>query len=422
MPINRLMTLFWSVVFLLFGTAHIMPLDWWYVKGISAGDVLFCFFGVVEVVFFATQEKLKYALVESRFLLVGLLLVVASLLSGVFFNYHYYIDFRVEYLLWVLRLTYFAVMVPVIAYVVSNRLAVDRALRLYLTGMAIALVSNMANDFVVNIPNERCGLYIWSNPNVIGNFLCIGLLYMALWLKQGAAPRIMYCIFLVLFCFSAFLSFSKATWIMLLLGNILLIIQSVGGAFKSKRTGDTFSLKSREAVCLFSLAVFWAMLLFQGDKVACFVNLKVISSAPSLEIRKNYAVSALDVAKTKPLGIGVGRYAEFTTGVPVTEAEASQVGFSSAGNPHSALLYLAASGGWGAVLGFIFFIGSLAYAFVKALQLPLSKRMNFLVGSIFGVIVVVSSSFQLQVVTQSFLFVLAGVVIAAALNAPKQEV
>lgn len=419
---NRFMVLAWSLVFLLLGTAHIMPVDYWYWNGVSIGDGLFLLLGFMEA--FSLTKKDSKLLFEARFMLAAMGVALVSLGLSSFINFQSYMDYRPEYTAWIFRLAYFAAMIPVIAYVVAHRLTVQRAVNFYVTGMAAALLLNLINDFVLADPNERFGLYIWSNPNVIGNFACMGLLYMALWLKHGAKPYIAYVLMLLLLGLSGFLSFSKASWIMLILGIVILIVQSRQCCInlKAQMGGRVPFLENPGYVCIVALASLFTVLFLQGPKVVSYVNLKIISSPPSLEIRKNYALSSWEILKNEPMGIGVGRYVEYTTGASVSKSEAAQVGTSSAGNPHSALLYLAASGGWGAFLGFVCFIGAFAYSFVRAVMPFSSKCMSVLVGGAFVATIFVSASFQLQAVTQNYLYVLAGIVVASALKPASQNI
>ena len=403
----------WLLCLLLLGVGQILPAGWWYFfKGISVGDGLFMVLSLVEILFFVKRDDLKSAIFQARFVLFAIGLIVVALAFSTIWNYTSYISFKPEYVFSIFRLVYFAVMVLMIASVVRRRLSVKLAVKFYLMGLAAALVLNLFNDFVWMIPNERCGLYIWSNPNVIGNIACIGLLYMALWLKEGARPYVGYIAMYLLLSYSALLAFSKASWIMLVLGNILLLVCT----FRS----STIFLKNVRYAGIAAVVIFAATIFLQMDKVACYMNLKIASSVPSLEIRKNYAVSALSILTAKPWGIGMGRYVEVVSGAPVSDREAAQVGYSSAGNPHSTILHLMISGGYVAVFGLIFLISAVAHAFVAAAELSSSKKLNALVFVLFGAILLISASFQLQIITQNFLYLLAGVMLSAKLKESEQ--
>ena len=246
---------------------------------------------------------------------------------------------------------------------------------------------------------------------MIGNLACIGLLYMALWLKTGARPYLGYFSVLLLLNCSALLAFSKAGWFMLAVGNFLLLALAFKPNYCNTRKGYLAAIAA--------VTVFSAGNLVQLDKVICFMHLKIISSAPSLEIRKNFAVSTWNIIAENPAGIGVGRYVEYVTGAPVSEQEAAQVGYSSAGNPHSAILYLMVTGGWGAFLSLLLLLGAVANNFGAMVAKPTSRRWYAVSFALFGLILFISASYQLQILTQNFLYVLAGILLAAGPESSK---
>jgi len=396
------------LAFLLLGAGQILPFRWYYPGGVSIGDILFLILMMVEITFFVKKNEASQIFIRTKFILMAMGLIVLALILGVALNYQYYIIFRPEYALWIFRLIYFAIMVPAVAFVVVNRLSVEVAVKYYLTGLITALVFNALNDFVWSVPNERCGLYIWANPNVIGNIACIGLLFNILWLREGGRPYVGYVGTFFLLGLAALLSFSKATWVMLFLTGILTVII----AYK----GTQFPMKAVRRVGFFAIAVFLAFIFLQLNKIECYVDLKLKSSPSSLAIRGNYAVSAKNILIEHPLGIGVGRYYEYLKGAPASIVEAAQTGFSSAGNPHSAFLHLAISGGWGALLGFIVLIYGAAHTFVTAVRRSGSKILSFLIGALYSVVLIVSASFQLQIMTVNFLYVIVGIVVALNLK------
>ena len=149
------------------------------------------------------------------------------------------------------------------------------------------------------------------------------------------------------------------------------------------------------------------------DKVNCSVHLKIISSAPSLEIRKNFAESALNTITKNPAGIGVGRYLEYITGQSVSEQEAAAVGFSSAGNPHSAVLFMMIAGGWGALFSLVLLLGAVTYNFGAMEARQNSRLWHAVVFALVGLILLISSSYVLQIITQNILYVLAGILLSA---------
>lgn len=403
----------WMLAFLLLGAGQLLPFRWFYPGGVSIGDIIFLILMMVEISFFVKKGEASKIFIRTKFILMAMGLIVFSLILGVVLNYQHYIIFRPEYVLSILRLIYFAIMVPMVAFVVVNRLSVEMAVKYYLIGLITALILNALNDFVWSVPNERCGLYIWANPNVIGNIACIGLLFNILWLREGGRPYVGFVSTFFLLSFAALLSFSKATWVMLFLIGILAAIISY--------KGSQFPMKEVRRIGFFAIAVFLAFIFLEFNKIECYVDTKLKSSPPSLAIRKNYAISAKNILLEHPLGIGVGRYYEYSNGVPASIVEAAQTGFSSAGNPHSAFLNLAITGGWGALLGFVGLIYGAAHAFLTAMRGSGSKILIFLIGALYSLVLIVSASFQLQIMTVNFLYVLVGILVALNLKESRQK-
>ncbi len=401
------------LAFLLLGAGQILPFRWYYPSGVSVGDILFLILMMIETTFFVKKNEASQIIIRTKFILAAMGLIVLALILGVVLNYQYYITFRLEYALWIFRLIYFAIMVPTVAFVVVNRLSVEAAVKYYLTGLIAALVFNALNDFVLSVPNERCGLYIWANPNVIGNIACIGLLFNILWLREGGRPYVGCVGTFFLLGLAALLSFSKATWVMLFLIGIITVIITY--------KGTPVPTKAVRRVGFFAIAVFLMFIFLQLNKIECYVDLKLKSSASSLATREMYAVSAKNILIEHPMGIGVGRYYEYLNGVPPSIVEAAQTGFSSAGNPHSAFLYLAISGGWGALSGFIVLIYGTAYTLMTAVRRFDSKMLNFFMGTLYSVVLIVSASFQLQLMTVNFLYVIVGIVVALNLKESCQK-
>jgi O-antigen ligase len=405
----------WIVAILLLGTGQILPFGWYYPMGVSFGDILFLILLALEIIFYDRKNELWQIFTLAKFELMAVGLIVVALIFSVAINYKEYIIFRPEYILWIFRLIYFAIMITAVAYVVAHRLPVEVAVKCYLIGLITAIVLNFLNDFAWSVPNERCGLFIWSNPNVIGNIACIGLIFSSLWLREGGRPYVGYIVSFLLLGLAALLSFSKASWVMLILAGILTLI------FALQR--PSYSAKQMRNVGVYAIAIFFsALIILQVEKLICYVDLKLMSSPPSLVTRRDFALSAKDILLKHPFGVGVGRYYEYSTGFPVLNADAVQTGFSAAGNPHSAILYLAICGGWGALLGFVALICRATCAFVTAVRRSSSKVTNVLIGVLFSGVLSVSASFQLQILTVNFLYVIMGIIVAINLKSYQKEV
>jgi hypothetical protein len=224
-----------------------------------------------------------------------------------------------------------------------------------------------------------------------------------------------------LFVVISIFAFSKGTWIMVLLG-ILIIPVSLVFVGRVRADGVKVPVGRHIALFIVGLACLGAI---SGREATCQLAWKVRAQAAngSLQTREQMIVDVLRAvfpANAPPgtssvqllisgmLGHGVGNDALV---LPQYDGPGGQIGYSSQANPHNVFAYILLVGGIGALLAFaVALVAPLAKAWLLFGRCALASLYIGLVGLAF----LASGSFQLQLYSQPYFWLFAGFLLAIA--------
>ncbi len=162
-----------------------------------------------------------------------------------------------------------------------------------------------------------------DHPNILGGFLVIALLLAAYQLAKKKILRtkkeIRESIFLFLFyfisLFALFFTFSRASWLALLAGLIILLINFI-------REKDRWVLSRFVALLFFSLILSAIAVLPFRDLVTARLDDSLPLEQKSITERQTYIGQAINLIKERPIiGVGMGNY---TTVLAADEANKNQ--------------------------------------------------------------------------------------------------
>jgi O-antigen ligase len=404
----------------IWGAGQLVPLEWWYLHGITAGDVVFILYVALAVTLSkGFRDSLISVTRDNGFYVISILGMICALLLSVWLNADKYVV-SPYYVMSILRSGYFLLisLVVVIWATMGNLSALCKS---YLFGLVIAwiwqfTISSISPDDVSQV---KCSFFVMHNPNVYGNMLGVGIIFSTVLIMERQL-LLAYLLSPVLAYFSLY-CFSKGAWGMVVAGMLALIFASL---YVVKTTID--QRVRRRMVMQFAVFVtLLATVVIAGSqKISCLLVTKEIVQAAngSLELRKAFLEDAIHSGKGNSLGVGVGRIADLPMHSSSAEGKSGDlqklsrgddsfgsVGHSSRGNPHSAFLYLLVSGG---IASLVLFVLAAGFPFYRLWRIfPRSSYLNlYLLFSLIAFII--SGSFQLQLFAQHFFWVFAGLLIA----------
>ncbi len=409
----------------IWGAGQLVPLEWWYLHGITAGDVIFLVYLVLAITLSkGFRANLISITRDNRFYVISVLGMICMLLFSVWLNADKYF-ISPYYIMSILRSGYFLlVSLVVVHWATRSNLSV--LCKSYLFGLVVAwiwqfTISSISPDDITQV---KCGFFVMHNPNVFGNMLGVGIIFSTVLIIERQ-QLLAFLISAVLAYFSLY-CFSKGAWGMVITGMLTLIF---AGLYAVKMTIDPGKRRrtAKQLAVLVTLLV--AGVVVGAPKILCLLEDKMVvqSANGSLELRIAFLKDAAQVAIREPFGVGVGRSAELLTHTGGTETGVKQsldqqsmlrgddsngfVGYSSRGNPHSAFLFLMENGG---IVVLVLFVLAIGYPFYKLWHA--SSRSAYLNLYLFFALTTffISGSFQLQIYAQHFFWIFAGLLIALA--------
>lgn len=270
----------------------------------------------------------------------------------------------------------------------------------FLTGIAISgyvAYLNPGNDDVFGFP------VLW-NPNVVGNMLAMGVLWSSLLVFEGRLATA--SVFLLVFSVLSIFTYSKGTWLMILLSSAAVAIAVYGGAGARGRHIGKFLFMGVTAV-LVGLGTYFY------EPLSALVEFKIFTTqlgdtaaeGGTAAARWGFVVASTNMAADNPLfGVGISNYeATYRT----MERELGNA-FWATDNPHSAWLYILACIGVPALIVFGLII--LRVLRTLAARVPLAMPLRQAYIGIVAVVFLISGSVMLEILTQYFFWFFAGVV------------
>lgn len=393
--------------FAIWGMGQLAPFDWWYVHGITIGDVLFLLCVGLGFATDAPFRKHMIAVTRAHWpYVLSVTGMMLALLLSIWVNSALY-EISPYYVISTLRTGYFLLLS--LAIIVWARYASLAGLcRAYLVGLILGISTILLQTWLPEARDSgECSLPVLLNPNVTGNMMGVGIIMMTILVLDGRFPWAF--TLTPFFVWASLYTFSKGAWGMVIL-TLLALFFAVWHVLKLTPESHKARLGQLQFTAL--VAVLAGMMWAGYDEVTCFVRWKLDAQAVngSLEARVGMLSDAVRIAAMNPVGVGTGRYAELAT--PVDKPEwGGFVGHSSRGNPHSAFLYVLINGGIGAL---VLFLAALAYPFLKLWQyLPRTNQLKLFL--IFAMMTfALSGTFQLQLFSQHYFWIFTGLTLALA--------
>jgi hypothetical protein len=401
------------------GVGQLFPFSWWYLHGVTIGDILFIgwlLFGVVAVPQFGlriVQTALRFRWYSGAACMMIAILLVSTCIG------HAWTDLSPYFVVSILRSGYFLI-ISLSIIVLSGAFGVAPLVAAYLIGLSAAAV-------VVFLFSQQppvvtaCEWPVLFNSNVVGNMLGIGIIMSSLLIL---ARRFIYFALCSTFLFVgiSIFSFSKGAWIMVLLGICIIPIAFI---FANRvRPQGAVKMPARRHIALFiiGLACLAAVL---GREATCQLAWKVRAQAAngSLQTREQMIVDVLQAVFPASAPSGMPSVRLFITGLvghgvgndarvlPQYDGPGGEIGYSSQANPHNVFAYILLVGGAAALV-----------AFAVALVSPLAKAWllfgrcapaSLYIG-LAGLAFLTSGSFQLQLYSQPYFWLYAGFLLAIA--------
>lgn len=391
------------LVCLLMGIGQNLPFEQLYVHGVGSGDFLFLGLLTLQMLHAPTREALIAEAGRLQTLFLLLLVFVTLTLASSFANVPVW-DIDGNDIVEAIRpLYYFALIVFVSLSVRRYGMSIVIA---YLAGI---LVSGMVAYLLPANSNVTGFVMLW-NPNVIGNLLAFGLLLVSLLIferRLGVATLFL----LPLLVLSAF-SYSKGTWIMVLLG--------LGACFVAFRaSGGVRTLHHGKKISLAGGLFLIGLITYNFDVLYEIVSFKLSTTqfgdsaaeGGTVAARWGFVRASVQLALENPLfGVGISNF-------EVAYDSLQQVlgdDYWATDNPHSVWLYIMACMGIPALIvfaGVVLVVLSKFYA-----SLPLSRGARQLYISLVALLLFMSGAVQLQMLTQSFFWFLSGAIYGLEVN------
>ena len=382
---------------------QLVPLEQWYFHGVTIGDVAFLGWLAVALIASASFRHEVWAAVRRHWIYLGLLIgVVFMLLLSIYENSGRY-QVSVFYILSVVRLGYF-LLVGLVVYIWARERSITGLVGAYLLGLTLSVAVTFAlSQFPEPERASACTLPVVLNPNVLGNMLGVGILFGSL-LVFDRRPIPALVVTPILAVISIF-TFSKGTWLMVAFSFVALFV-ALWVLHKSE-VGRTY----RRAIGAFAGVLVILALVLHGEAL-CQLQWKLRAQAANTSISTRFNMmtgvfgATTDDMESWAFGLGVGRLKDVR---PDFLGSGGGSGVSSAGNPHSAFLFILASSGF---IGLGLFLLAILYPFGHALR---RWGWSWPLGgySLFALLTyVVSGSFELQLYSQYFFWIYAGVLLA----------
>ena len=259
--------------------------------GLGPWDLIAMGFGILLLF---TKNKLVG--VSKRIVSLSMLFIFTSF-AGLLANM--YVGSSINDIFEILRILYCLMLVRIGSIFAKYLTKKSIKLILFLSGIIVFLVAynNPMNPDVLGF------VQIW-NPNVIGNVLVLHVLLILL--ISDSAPDVIDQFYAVILLIASFFTYSKATWLLILIIMLFLILR------QSKKVKIGLILSS-----VFIVWYFGGQLKEIGDSVAILVESKINASGfnknaaqgSSIGARYGLALSGLLMFFRNPiLGVGIGNF------------------------------------------------------------------------------------------------------------------
>jgi O-antigen ligase len=375
--------------------------SWWYpIYGLSIGDLLFLSWLGFAFLYPPRRRLLLRGLAGAQVPALLLVLLMGWLVVSMAVNAGRY-GARWADLLTVARLLYF---ITIIAFV---KIFVEfygywKILAPFLIGICLLLAGRLYDAFF-NGAVFVLGLPLLKDPNVIGNMLGIGVFLCSFGILAGRPFRSL--ALGMLFAGGSILTFSKGSWLMMLLGIFSLVLALLM-RFRPTREGLS---RLTLAGMLLGGCIGW-LLATHFSLLESLVKFKLETTMDnqSGEYRYRFGLTAVQAMLDHPaVGLGLRNYSLVDRLYPSLMPEQSD-------NAHNAFLNIGAEGGFPAL---VLLLGLFLYPFQRlsvglrgACQTGLLVKLYVCVALlVFGL----SGAVQLQLIAQPFFWFFTGLCVAS---------
>jgi O-antigen ligase len=373
--------------------------EWYYpVRGIGYGDLVFIGWFIFALLSPPRREAMALILWEVRkYILVILAFMTWLLLSTVVNTPAFGAD--ITDLFAILRLLYYCAII-LFAYLVVTQYGYGWLVCGFVAGAAILTVGRLYDAYTSGeAAYARQGLIILRDPNVIGNMMGIAVLFCSLGILKGYLKLSLSVA--LLFAVASITTFSKGTWLMVLVG---LLANAVACVMLFRKTDRSLARFVPATVVLFAAV---GCLAYQySGLITALVDFKLqtTSESDTAYYRYQFALAAVYVMVDHPLfGLGFRNFPEVERLYPEVVREPTK-------NAHNAFLHSGAVGGLPA-FALLLLLFALPFA-------PLSRVVTFEYSRPFAlcytglvlIVLALSGSVQLQLVAQPFFWLFAGLI------------
>ncbi len=389
-------TVVWLIA-MFWGIGQNLPFEQLYVHGINPGD--FIFLGLLSVQLTHPESRVEFITEAERlwslFLLIAVFVTLTAISSAV--NVHtwgLYGNDIVE----MLRPLYYFLLVVFVS-VNTRRYGISLVVA-FLSGI---LVSGIVAYLMPSNPDMLGFVVLW-NPNVVGNMLAFGALLASLLIFEGriAAASLFLFAFLLLSVFT----YSKGTWLMVILGLIAFVIalhEHSGG--QVRRVGKRILVAGILGLILLGAAYFDELYELVRFKIATTQIDDSAVEGSTTAARWGFVKASLLLVLENPVfGVGISNYESAYDSLEHVLGN----DYWPTDNPHSAWLYILACIGIPALFVFLGIVVRVLAEFNT--RIPLNGRSRLFYIGLFTMVLFLSGSVVLHVLTQYFFWFFAGIV------------
>jgi hypothetical protein len=396
-----------------------VPVPWWYIHGITIGDIVFLFWlAISSILVPAFWNDLRRAVARYWIFVGAVFAMIAALLLSLWVNSGAY-DVSLFYIAAIGRSGYFLI-VSLVIFVLAQRYGSTPLICAYLIGLAAVQIINFSIGLLPPSYAIACTVPVLFNSNVAGNMLGVGIAFSTLLIIERRATAFALATILLFVGMSIF-AFSKGTWLMVAFGLAGLTAAVTYALTSPRMPTSSRALRRNVGVALVASIVLAGLSV---GEAYCHFDWKARAEVAntSTETRIGMVRDSLSVVLPNDgdgpedvgivsrmlLGIGVGRFADVA---PQYDDKSGQgfSGHSSRGNPHSAFLFVFVSGG---VAALALFSLALTYPFYEAHRtFPPSITLTVCLLAL-GATFAVSGAFQLQLFSQHYFWIFAGLLMA----------
>jgi O-antigen ligase len=370
--------------------------EWYYpFRGIGWGDLFFVAWFLVAFTDKKRRDALLGALWALRIHALLVLMFVTLLLTSTAVNaYRYGADGND--ILAICRLLYFSVIVFFVNLVVRQN-GLLWVLCGFLAGVGLLALEQLHHAQVSGAVVVG-GIIILRDPNVIGNMLGVAVIFCSLGILAGHFRLSVAAA--VLFSVASVTTFSKGTWLMVVVG---LLANVVAGLMLYDRSRHGFR-RFIPVTATIVTALAW-LLYVNAQLLADLIRFKLESTMDieSTEYRYRFALAGLYAMTDNPLwGLGFRNYGVVERLYPHVLPEPSE-------NAHNVFLHVGAVAGLPALAALLVLF---VYPFIplwRGTRALFARNLAVIYVPLTFAVFLLSGSLQLQLIAQPFFWVFTGV-------------